>query len=121
MLRCLIMIVLFACVPAWAAPLTNLAGRPRVDGVAMSSPQTQGRVLELQTDSGQTLRVTAYGDGIVRVQAVGPGQAFFADNRYEMVEPRNHQAMTGRFLVQDPDLNRPLLLTLQAQAGQPPV
>jgi alpha-glucosidase (family GH31 glycosyl hydrolase) len=106
--------LLISTVNAAAAPLTDLAGRPKVDGVAMASPQAAGRVLELQTNSGQTLRVTAYGDGVVRVQAIGPGQTFFENTRYEMVAPENHQRMAGRFQILDPGLADALRLTLQS-------
>src|SRR6201995_860802 len=50
------------------------------------SRRTEGRSVVFTTDAGQRLRLTPYGDYIVRVQAVRRGEDFFPDDHYEMVE-----------------------------------
>jgi len=51
-----------------------------------ASSKSDGRSVILTTDLGQRIRLTPYGDHIVRVQSVRSGEAFFSDDRYEMVE-----------------------------------
>ena len=46
----------------------------------------EGRGIIFTTSSGQRLRITPYGDYIVRIQAIRQGEDFFPDDRYEMVE-----------------------------------
>ena len=46
----------------------------------------EGRSIVLSGAEGERLRVTPYGNNIVRVQAVRRDEAFFPDDRYEMVE-----------------------------------
>jgi alpha-glucosidase (family GH31 glycosyl hydrolase) len=46
----------------------------------------EGRSIVFTTSAGQRLRITPYGDYIVRIQAVRQGEDFFPDDRYEMVE-----------------------------------
>lgn len=48
-----------------------------------------GRSVVLTTTRGQRLRLTPYGPYMVRVQVVRRGEAFFPDDRYEMVETHN--------------------------------
>jgi alpha-glucosidase (family GH31 glycosyl hydrolase) len=57
-----------------------------------------GRRIEFVTREGTRLRVTRYGDGIVRVQAARNGEEFFPDDRYEMVESH---AWGGKFRIDD--------------------
>jgi alpha-glucosidase (family GH31 glycosyl hydrolase) len=54
-----------------------------------SSYQTSGSSLIFTSSTGQKLRITPYGDYMVRVQAVRSGESFFADNYYEMVANHN--------------------------------
>ncbi len=51
-----------------------------------SSSTVLGRSIVISSVTGQRLRITPYGDHIVRIQAVRPNEEFFADDRYEMVE-----------------------------------
>lgn len=44
------------------------------------------RSVIVTSESGQQIRITPYGNHIVRVQAVRAGEKYFADDRYEMVE-----------------------------------
>ncbi len=46
----------------------------------------EGRSFVFTSSSGQRLRVTPYGDFIVRVQSVRKDEEFFPDDHYEMVE-----------------------------------
>ena len=39
--------------------------------------------------SGESIRITPYGDYIVRIQVAKSGESFYADNRYEMVASHN--------------------------------
>lgn len=63
-----------------------------------SSYQSDGRGVIITTLEGQRLRITPYGDQIVRIQAVRVNEDFFADDRYEMVE--SHQ-WPGEFSIQE--------------------
>ncbi|MDP1677879.1 MAG: alpha-glucosidase, partial [Bacteroidota bacterium] len=54
-----------------------------------SSHQREGRGIIITTYEGQRLRITPYGEQIVRIQAVRAHEEFFPDDRYEMVE--SHQ------------------------------
>jgi alpha-D-xyloside xylohydrolase len=47
--------------------------------------QLQGRSVLIESVSGQTIRITPYGDEMLRVQIAEKGQAFTPDDRYEMV------------------------------------
>ncbi|MCX5214725.1 DUF5110 domain-containing protein [Kitasatospora sp. NBC_00240] len=60
---------------------------------------TDSRSVTVTSTSGQQLRITAYGDQILRVHATRAGEAFFADTRYEMVVPANHTSMGGTLTV----------------------
>jgi alpha-glucosidase (family GH31 glycosyl hydrolase) len=51
-----------------------------------SSHHSEGRSIVFISSSGQRLRVTPYGDYIVRIQTVRKDEEFFSDDRYEMVE-----------------------------------
>jgi len=65
--------------PAAAAPA-------KVSLTNYQSLRTESRGVVFTTDTGQRLRLTPYGNYIVRVQAVRRGEDFFPDDRYEMVE-----------------------------------
>lgn len=64
-----------------------------------ASHVTDARNVTVTSGSGQRLRITAYGNQIVRVRAIRSGETFFADNRYEMVVPANHAGMGGTLTV----------------------
>ena len=51
-----------------------------------SSLRHEGRSLILSTKTGQKLRVTPYGNEIIRIQFARNGEDFFPNNYYEMVE-----------------------------------
>ena len=42
------------------------------------------RNITVTSVTGQQFRITAYGGHIVRVRSIRSGEAFFADNRYEI-------------------------------------
>lgn len=63
-----------------------------------SSHQTSGSSYIFTSSTSQQLRITPYGDYMVRVQAVRSGESFFTDNYYEMVA--NH-AMGGTLTLTD--------------------
>ncbi|MCS7477783.1 TIM-barrel domain-containing protein [Umezawaea endophytica] len=65
------------------------------------SHSTDGRSMTTTSTTGQHLTITAYGDHVVRVRAIRGGETFFADNRYEMVDPANHAGMGGSLRVVD--------------------
>src|SRR4051812_16421800 len=50
------------------------------------------------TTSGHQLRLSAYTDYVIRIQAIRKGEDFFSDDHYEMVA--SHK-MNGSFSVQD--------------------
>ncbi len=54
-----------------------------------SSYQRDGRGFVISTLEGQRMRITPYGDMIIRFQSIRANEEFFADDRYEMVE--SHQ------------------------------
>ncbi|MHC3820226.1 TIM-barrel domain-containing protein [Streptomyces sp. DT9] len=58
-----------------------------------------GRSVTVTSVSGQRLRLTAYGDQMVRVSAARAEEDFFSDTRYEMVQPESHTALGGSLKV----------------------
>lgn len=62
----------------------NTLNTEHKDGVV----QKQDRSYLLTAADGRTMRITGYGDEMVRLQRVKPGESFYPDKRYEMVE--NH-------------------------------
>ena len=66
---------------------------------AFSSYHHDGRSIIVTTEQGQRLRLTPYGDFIVRVQAARSKEDFFPDDRYEMVE--SHQWQGALSAVED--------------------
>ena len=64
-----------------------------------ASHVTDARSVTVTSSTGQRLRITAYGNQIVRVRAIRSGESFFADSRYEMVVPANHAGMGGSLTV----------------------
>ena len=64
-----------------------------------ASHVTDARSVTVTSSTGQRLRITAYGNQIVRVRAIRNGETFFADTRYEMVVPANHAGMGGSLTV----------------------
>lgn len=65
---------------------------------AYASHQCSGRTCTFESATGQELRLTAYGDHMIRVQAVTAGQAYYPDDRYPMV--KSH-AMGGALTAND--------------------
>nr|BFE72336.1 hypothetical protein GCM10020092_056370 [Actinoplanes digitatis] len=59
------------------------------------------RGITVTSTTGQQIRITAYGGHILRVRAVRGGEAFFADSRYEMVDPASHAGLGGTLQVVD--------------------
>jgi hypothetical protein len=51
-----------------------------------SSLAASDRSIVINGASGEKLRITPYGDYMVRIQTVRNNEDFYADNRYEMVE-----------------------------------
>ncbi|GIJ44416.1 hypothetical protein Val02_13020 [Virgisporangium aliadipatigenens] len=66
-----------------------------------ASHVADGRSVTVTSTTGQRIRITAYGGHIVRVRYVRAGESFFADNRYEMVDPVNHARMDGALTALD--------------------
>ncbi|MFI6094814.1 TIM-barrel domain-containing protein [Lentzea sp. NPDC051213] len=62
---------------------------------------TGPRQVTVTSTTGQQLRITAYGDHMVRVHSVRGGETFFPDNRYEMVDPASHTGLDGALSVVD--------------------
>ncbi|MEU8789674.1 TIM-barrel domain-containing protein [Streptomyces sp. NPDC048643] len=58
-----------------------------------------GRSVTVTSATGQRLRLTAYGDHMVRVRATRAGEDFLADTRYEMVQPSSHASLGGSLSV----------------------
>ncbi len=54
-----------------------------------ASYNRDGRSIVFTTSMGQQLRLTPYGNYVIRVQVVRRGEAFFPDDHYEMVETHN--------------------------------
>ncbi len=50
-----------------------------------ASHRFDGQCVIFTTSSGQRLRITPYGNSIVRVQAVRKGEDFYSDDHYEMI------------------------------------
>jgi alpha-D-xyloside xylohydrolase len=71
----------------WAAVLLG-PHDARAEGLGnyASHSTPNERTLVIIGDAGHELRITAYGDAIVRVQAIRPAQSHLADDRYEIVE-----------------------------------
>ncbi|MBN1610760.1 MAG: DUF5110 domain-containing protein [Polyangiaceae bacterium] len=65
-----------------------------------ASHAASGRSVVITGASGESLRITPYGDYIVRVQAAKNGESFYADDRYEIVESH---AWDGELAVADGD------------------
>lgn len=63
-----------------AAPLGNYASH-----AILTTPAA----IEITDDSDNHLRLRAYGDDIIRIQA-GNDASFFPDDHYQMVEHHNH-------------------------------
>src|SRR5262245_45281430 len=69
-------------------PLAVLSLFAATDAAAMApyaSHVAEGRSVIVTTARGEHLRLTAYGDRVVRVQAASPGEAFTPDDRHAMV------------------------------------
>jgi alpha-D-xyloside xylohydrolase len=86
-----------------AAALACLnAGRAAAETLSnYASHSSDSRNMTVTSSSGQRVKITAYGDYIVRVHAVRSGESFFADTRYEMVDPASHAGMGGTLTIVD--------------------
>ncbi len=62
-----------------------LIGQPDAQTGNYTSSETSGRSIVITASSGGNIRITPYGDYMVRVQATKKDEAFYADDRYEMV------------------------------------
>lgn len=79
-----------------AVPQVARAAAPEGEQLTdYASHTSDGRSVTVTSATGQRLRLTAYGEQIVRVHAVRDGEDFFSDTRYEMVLPANHSALDG--------------------------
>jgi MYXO-CTERM domain-containing protein len=65
-----------------------------------ASHAASGRSVVVKGASGESLRITPYGDYMVRVQAAKNGESFYADDRYEIVESHDWD---GELAVVDGD------------------
>ncbi|HEY5836543.1 TIM-barrel domain-containing protein [Streptomyces sp.] len=98
---------LFGMVPAALALGGVTAAAPRAEAATgerlgdCASHTADARSITVTSVTGQKVRITAYGDQIVRVRAVRGGESFFADTRYEMVVPANHAGMGGSLGITD--------------------
>ena len=97
------------CTPG--AALAGSAARGETLG-NLKEHRTTGRSVLCVTVDGARLRITPYGTGIVRVQAVRNGEEFFSDDRYEMVERHD---WPGAFRLED--LGASLLLFASPDSG----
>nr|WP_308120885.1 TIM-barrel domain-containing protein [Actinoplanes bogorensis] len=95
--RDLLKVAGLAAVPLPA--LADLAADESLTGYA--SHVTGVRSVTVTSTTGQRLRISAYGGHLVRIQAVRAGEEFFADNRYEMVDPAAHSGLGGTLQVAD--------------------
>lgn len=87
-------ITIIAVISFLLVPLTSAGSLDRY-----ASHMFEGRSIILSTVTGQRLRITPYGDHIVRVQAARQGEVFFSDDRYEMVE--SHRWPGGVSIAED--------------------
>lgn len=55
-------------------------------GCDTRAPEAQDGAYIFTADDGRKLRLTPYGDAMIRAQSIRAGESFFADDRYEMVE-----------------------------------
>ncbi|GID92097.1 TIM-barrel domain-containing protein [Amorphoplanes digitatis] len=85
-------------VPVGAAPPMALADETLT---GYGSHVADARGITVTSTTGQQIRITAYGGHILRVRAVRGGEAFFADSRYEMVDPASHAGLGGTLQVVD--------------------
>ena len=79
--RCLLFGLQMMCISFGALAAENFGN--------YESYRRNGRSIIFTTSTGQRLRLTPYGDYLVRVQVVRRGETFFPDDHYEMVETHN--------------------------------
>jgi alpha-D-xyloside xylohydrolase len=60
-----------------------------------ASNTTSGRSVVITGATGESIRVTPYGDYIVRIQVAKKGESFYADDRYEIVESHDWAGKLG--------------------------
>ena len=61
-----------------------------------ASHATSGRSVVITGATGESIRITPYGDYIVRVQVAKKGESFYADDRYEIVASARLGGHAGR-------------------------
>lgn len=74
---------------AMAAPILHMVLLTSIAGAQTgnyASAVESGRSIVVTTSTGANLRLTPYGDYMIRVQTARKGEALYADDRYEMVE-----------------------------------
>jgi len=71
------------------------AGRSNAQVGNYASHATSGRSVVITGSTGESIRVTPYGDYIVRVQVAKKGESFYADDRYEIVERHDWDGTLG--------------------------
>ncbi|HVO74605.1 MAG TPA: hypothetical protein VMT35_11325, partial [Ignavibacteriaceae bacterium] len=84
------LLLLFLC---WSSP-----GITQEKLTSMESWKREGRSIILSTDSGQEMKLTPYGDYIVRIQPIRKGENYFPDDYYEMIESKIWE---GKFKVKE--------------------
>ena len=82
--RCSLTAVVVASV--LLAPLSTSESFAQTQVGNYASHTTSGRSIVITGASGESIRVTPYGDYIVRIQVAKKGESFYPDDRYEIVE-----------------------------------
>lgn len=80
--------------------LLNFSGFSAENLGDFSNYTEENRSILITTQTDQTLRITPYGNYMVRVQAIRDGETFFDDDHYEIVE---HHDWQGSLAVEDAD------------------
>ncbi|HEY0827826.1 MAG TPA: TIM-barrel domain-containing protein, partial [Bacilli bacterium] len=66
-----------------------------------SSHTSDSGNMTVTSSTGQQLKISAYGNYMIRIHMVRSGESFFSNTRYEMVEPVNHSGMGGSLNIVD--------------------
>jgi hypothetical protein len=76
-------------IPFLVLQIFLLTSQPSAQIGNYASSTTSGRSIIITSSSGERIRLTPYGDYIVRVQAIRSSESFYPDSRYEMVASHN--------------------------------
>lgn len=87
---------MFVWLPSILISLSNIEAKEHLG--AYAGRQTVGRSMIITSQSGHRLRLTPYGNSIIRIQTVRIAEDFFPDDRYEMVESHDWE---GAFEVME--------------------